>query len=153
MDLTSVNCTIYLPQGAYHFSPFAVPHQNGITEASVSSYLYVCLLLVKNICRHLQRVIYWVENDTCPLQGNTTANADAHGKPHEGKEKLPIKRSKGSLGSLKMITGKSDEEGKTTGPSANGASSKRYTGTQQGIVCVFLVAAFACFMLYATKFC
>lgn len=78
-----------IPPGAYHFSPFAVPHQNGMTEAS----------------------------------GNTIGNADADGKPPEGKEKLPIKRSKGSLGSLKMITGKSDEECKTTGPSATPSKS------------------------------
>ena len=48
------------------------------------------------------------------------------GKPSEGKEKLPIKRSKGSLGSLNMITGRNNEPGKTAGASANGAYSKRY---------------------------
>ncbi|KAL9267134.1 bZIP transcription factor 16-like protein [Drosera capensis] len=52
--------------------------------------------------------------------GNTPGNADADGKLPEGKEKLPIKRSKGSLGSLNMITGKTNDQGKTTGPSANG---------------------------------
>lgn len=46
-------------------------------------------------------------------------------KPPEVKEKLPIKRSKGSLGSLNMITGKNNELGKTSGTSANGAYSKR----------------------------
>lgn len=51
---------------------------------------------------------------------------EADGKPSEGKEKLPIKRSKGSLGSLNMITGKNNELGKTSGASANGAYSKRY---------------------------
>lgn len=53
-------------------------------------------------------------------------NADGDGKHPEGKEKLPIKRSKGSLGSLNMITGKTNEEGKATGAVANGICSKRY---------------------------
>ncbi|KAJ3690926.1 hypothetical protein LUZ61_020090 [Rhynchospora tenuis] len=46
-------------------------------------------------------------------------------KSSEGKEKSPIKRSKGSLGSLNMITGKNNgnEPGKTSGTSANGAVS------------------------------
>lgn len=60
------------------------------------------------------------------MQGNIPASTEADGKHPEGKEKLPIKRSKGSLGSLNMITGKNNEEGKTTGPAANGACSKRY---------------------------
>lgn len=50
---------------------------------------------------------------------------EADGKSSEGKEKLPIKRSKGSLGSLNMLTGKNNELGKTSGASANGAYSKR----------------------------
>jgi len=59
------------------------------------------------------------------MQGNTPGGMEADGKPPEVKEKLPIKRSKGSLGSLNMITGKSNEHGKTTGTSANGIHSKR----------------------------
>lgn len=51
---------------------------------------------------------------------------EGDGKPSELKEKLPIKRSKGSLGSLNMITGKNNELGKTSGTSANGVYSKRY---------------------------
>lgn len=51
---------------------------------------------------------------------------EADGKPSEVKEKLPIKRSKGSLGSLNMITGKNNEHGKSSGASANGGYSKRY---------------------------
>lgn len=54
---------------------------------------------------------------------------EADGKPSDAKEKLPIKRSKGSLGSLNMITGKNNELGKTSGASANGAYSKRYIGS------------------------
>ena len=50
---------------------------------------------------------------------------EADGKLSEVKEKLPIKRSKGSLGSLNMITGKNNEPGKTSGACANGAYSKR----------------------------
>jgi plant G-box-binding factor len=53
---------------------------------------------------------------------------EADGKPSEVKEKLPIKRSKGSLGSLNMITGKNNEHAKTSGASANGVYSKRYGG-------------------------
>lgn len=53
---------------------------------------------------------------------------EADGKPSDAKEKLPIKRSKGSLGSLNMITGKNNDLGKASGASANGAYSKRYGG-------------------------
>lgn len=59
------------------------------------------------------------------MQGNTLGGIEADGKPPEVKEKLPIKRSKGSLGSLNMITGKNIELGKTPGTSANGVHSKR----------------------------
>ena len=51
---------------------------------------------------------------------------ETDGKPSDVKEKLPIKRSKGSLGSLNMITGKNNNLGKTSGASANGIYSKRY---------------------------
>lgn len=51
---------------------------------------------------------------------------EADGRPSEVKEKLPIKRSKGSLGSLNMITWKNNEAGKTSGTSTNGVYSKRY---------------------------
>ncbi|XP_019105091.1 bZIP transcription factor 68 isoform X2 [Beta vulgaris subsp. vulgaris] len=63
-------------------------------------------------------------NGIADAPGNIPASTEADGKHPEGKEKLPIKRSKGSLGSLNMITGKNNEEGKTTGPAANGACSK-----------------------------
>ena len=61
----------------------------------------------------------------CLIQGNTPGSMEAEGRPSDAKEKLPIKRSKGSLGSLNMITGKNNEHGRTTGASANGAYSKR----------------------------
>ncbi|KAL9269907.1 bZIP transcription factor 16-like protein [Drosera capensis] len=67
-------------------------------------------------------------NGVTEASGNTPGNTDADGKLPEGKEKLPIKRSKGSLGSLNMITGKTNDQGKATGPSANGTCSKRQVG-------------------------
>lgn len=63
-------------------------------------------------------------------EGSTTGEAD--GKPTEVKEKLPIKRSKGSLGSLSMITGKNNELAKTSGASANGAYSKSAESGSEG---------------------
>jgi len=55
----------------------------------------------------------------------TAAACETDGKSSEGKEKSPMKRSKGSLGSLNMITGKKCvEHGKTSGASANGATSQ-----------------------------
>ncbi|KAJ8435066.1 hypothetical protein Cgig2_015571 [Carnegiea gigantea] len=62
-------------------------------------------------------------NGVAEASGNTPASTDGNSKPPEGKDKLPIKRSRGSLRSLNMITGKSTEECKT-GPSASGACSK-----------------------------
>lgn len=59
------------------------------------------------------------------MQGNTPGSSEADGKPQEVKEKLPIKRSKGSLGSLNMVTGKNNELGKPPGASTNGIHSKR----------------------------
>ncbi|KAI3904561.1 hypothetical protein MKW98_014741 [Papaver atlanticum] len=54
-----------------------------------------------------------------------TAGAEADGKSSDGKEKSPLKRSKDSLGSLNMITGKNNNEKvKTSGASANGAYSQ-----------------------------
>ncbi|CAL5323942.1 unnamed protein product [Camellia sinensis] len=45
-------------------------------------------------------------NGIAEASGNTPSSMEADVKLSEGKEKLPIKRSKGSLGSLNMITGK-----------------------------------------------
>ncbi|VVA93280.1 unnamed protein product [Arabis nemorensis] len=53
-------------------------------------------------------------------------------KQSDGKEKLPIKRSKGSLGSLNMIIGKNNETGKNSGASANGACSKSAESASDG---------------------
>ncbi|KAG8382111.1 hypothetical protein BUALT_Bualt05G0042400 [Buddleja alternifolia] len=71
-------------------------------------------------------------NGTVEASGNTPANMEVDGKLSEGKEKLPIKRSKGSLGSLKMITGKNNEPGKTSGTSANGVYSKSGESASEG---------------------
>ncbi|PPD67686.1 hypothetical protein GOBAR_DD35433 [Gossypium barbadense] len=64
-------------------------------------------------------------NGIVEASGNTPGNMEADGKPSDVKEKLPIKRSKGSLGSLNMITGKNNNLGKESGASANGAYSRR----------------------------
>ncbi|KAG2376463.1 hypothetical protein LR48_Vigan06g081000 [Vigna angularis] len=71
-------------------------------------------------------------NGIAEASGNTPGSMEADGKPPEVKEKLPIKRSKGSLGSLNMITGKSNEHGKTTGTSANGNHSKSGDSASEG---------------------
>ncbi|KAE9459269.1 hypothetical protein C3L33_08827, partial [Rhododendron williamsianum] len=71
-------------------------------------------------------------NGIAEASGNTPSSMEADGKLPEGKEKLPIKRSKGSLGSLNMITGKNNEPGKTSGASANGVSSKSAESASEG---------------------
>ncbi|KZV31753.1 transcription factor HBP-1a, partial [Dorcoceras hygrometricum] len=63
--------------------------------------------------------------------GNSTGNMELDGKPFE-KEKLPIKRSRGSLGSLNMISGKNNERGKNTGASVNGVHSKSTENASEG---------------------
>ncbi|KAH0911036.1 hypothetical protein HID58_034357 [Brassica napus] len=60
-------------------------------------------------------------NGMAEASGNTGSGVEGDGKQAEVKEKLPIKRSKGSLGSLNMIIGKKNEAGKNSGASANGA--------------------------------
>ncbi|XP_028095979.1 bZIP transcription factor 16-like isoform X2 [Camellia sinensis] len=71
-------------------------------------------------------------NGIAEASGNTPSSMDADVKLSEGKEKLPIKRSKGSLGSLNMITGKNNEPGKTSGGSANGVYSKSDDSGSEG---------------------
>ncbi|CAL5097749.1 unnamed protein product [Urochloa decumbens] len=64
-------------------------------------------------------------NGNADATGTTAAAGDTDGKPSDGKDKSPTKRSKGSLGSLNMLTGKNPtEHGKTSGASANGATSQ-----------------------------
>ncbi|CAI9274803.1 unnamed protein product [Lactuca saligna] len=71
-------------------------------------------------------------NGVAEASGNTTPGSmEVNGKSSEGKEKLPIKRSKGSLGSLNMITGKNNESSKT-GASGNGSSPKSGESGSEG---------------------
>ncbi|XP_022860760.1 bZIP transcription factor 16-like isoform X1 [Olea europaea var. sylvestris] len=65
-------------------------------------------------------------NGIAEASPNTPGNMELDGKSSEGKEKLPIKVSRGSLASLNMVTGKDIEPGKTSGASADGVHSKRY---------------------------
>ncbi|KAG5402009.1 hypothetical protein IGI04_016616 [Brassica rapa subsp. trilocularis] len=59
--------------------------------------------------------------------GNTTGGNEGDAtRQSEVKEKLPIKRSRGSLGSLNIITGKN------SGASANGAYSKSGKSASDG---------------------
>lgn len=71
-------------------------------------------------------------NGMVDASGNTPGSSEADGKPHEVKEKLPIKRSKGSLGSSNMVTRKNNELGKTPGASANGIHSKSGESASEG---------------------
>ncbi|CAM8909600.1 unnamed protein product [Rhodiola kirilowii] len=68
-------------------------------------------------------------NGIAEASGNTHGAAEADGKSSEGKEKLPIKRSKGSLGSLNMIMGKNSDAAKA---SANGGYSKSGESGSEG---------------------
>ncbi|KAJ9537434.1 hypothetical protein OSB04_030167 [Centaurea solstitialis] len=81
-------------------------------------------------------------NGVAEASGNTPGNVEVDAKSSDGKEKLPIKRSKGSLGSLNMITGKNNELSKA-GASVNGVYPK--SSSFHGFPCVgklgFLVAA------------
>lgn len=70
-------------------------------------------------------------NGIAEASGNTPGTVEAEGKPSEVREKLPLKRSKGSLGSLNMITGKNNEAGKTSGAS-NGVYSKSAESASEG---------------------
>ncbi|XP_028754685.1 bZIP transcription factor 16 [Neltuma alba] len=63
-------------------------------------------------------------NGIAEASGNTPGSMEGDAKPPEMKEKLPVKRSKGSLGNLNMITGKNNEISKNPGTSANGIHSK-----------------------------
>ncbi|CAN8313926.1 unnamed protein product [Cochlearia groenlandica] len=72
-------------------------------------------------------------NGIADASGNTGSGTEGDAKQSEGKEKLPIKRSKGSLGSLNMIIGKTNDTGKDSGASANnGACSKSAESASDG---------------------
>ncbi|CAA6664747.1 unnamed protein product [Spirodela intermedia] len=62
-----------------------------------------------------------------PSSGTTDASvgaAEGDGKSVEVKERTPVKKTGGSLGSLNMITGKSVERDKASGGSTNGVESE-----------------------------
>ncbi|XP_020260660.1 bZIP transcription factor 16-like [Asparagus officinalis] len=70
-------------------------------------------------------------NGNAEASGAMTGGMEVDGKSSDGKEKSQIKRSKGSLGSLNMITGKNtNEPGKTSGASANGVSQSGESGSE-----------------------
>ncbi|KAM3270841.1 bZIP transcription factor 16 isoform X1 [Capsicum chacoense] len=71
-------------------------------------------------------------NGVAEASVSNPGNVEVDGKSSEGKEKLPIKRSRGSLGSLNMITGKNNGPGKTSGASANGVHSKSAESGSEG---------------------
>ncbi|KAF8398898.1 hypothetical protein HHK36_014762 [Tetracentron sinense] len=60
------------------------------------------------------------------------SGGELEGKSGEGKSKTPLKRSKGSLGSLSMLTGKSNEMEKASGASANGGLSQSGESGSEG---------------------
>ncbi|KAJ0987573.1 hypothetical protein J5N97_005929 [Dioscorea zingiberensis] len=61
-----------------------------------------------------------------------TCRADADAKPNESKARSPLKRSKGSLGSLNVLTGKRNAIGKASSASANGAQSQSGESGSEG---------------------
>ncbi|KAJ0989914.1 hypothetical protein J5N97_008270 [Dioscorea zingiberensis] len=64
-------------------------------------------------------------NGNIEVSGAVTGGTEVDGKSPEGKEKNHLKRTRGSLGSLNMITGKNNSEpAKTSGASANGVFSQ-----------------------------
>ncbi|KAF6139558.1 hypothetical protein GIB67_015515 [Kingdonia uniflora] len=65
--------------------------------------------------------------------GTMPGGVEADAKSSDGKERSPLKRSKNSLGSLNMLTGKnSSEKVKTSGASANGVFSQSAESGSEG---------------------
>ncbi|KAJ6845913.1 bZIP transcription factor 68-like [Iris pallida] len=64
-------------------------------------------------------------NSNVEASGAAPGGTEVDGKSPEGKERSPLKSSKGSLGSLNMITGKNNnDQGKTSGASVSGGFSQ-----------------------------
>ncbi|XP_058191547.1 bZIP transcription factor 16-like isoform X2 [Rhododendron vialii] len=63
-------------------------------------------------------------NGVAEASGNTLSSMETDGKLSEGREKLPIKRSKKSLSSSNTVSGKNNGPGKTSGALANGVCSR-----------------------------
>ncbi|KAH7656609.1 plant G-box-binding factor protein [Dioscorea alata] len=61
-----------------------------------------------------------------------TSGADADAKSNEGKGRSPLKRSKGSLGSLNVLTGKQNAVPKASGASGNGPQSQSGESGSEG---------------------
>ncbi|XP_022002778.2 bZIP transcription factor 68 [Helianthus annuus] len=65
-------------------------------------------------------------NGVAEASVNIAVSMEANGKSPEGEEKLPIKRSKGSLGSLNMNTGNNNESSKNGSYPKSGESNNQY---------------------------
>ncbi|KAG1366312.1 bZIP transcription factor 16 [Cocos nucifera] len=63
-------------------------------------------------------------NGTAEASVAGASGAETDGKLHEGKQRSPLKKSRGSLGSLNMLTGKVNDTRNASGASANGAFSQ-----------------------------
>eukprot|EP00268_Persea_americana_P013521 TRINITY_DN1596_c0_g1_i1.p1 TRINITY_DN1596_c0_g1~~TRINITY_DN1596_c0_g1_i1.p1 ORF type:complete len:410 (-),score=111.25 TRINITY_DN1596_c0_g1_i1:453-1682(-) len=70
-------------------------------------------------------------NGTPDVSVAVAGGTEFDGKSIEGK-RSPLKKSKGSLGSLNMLTGKGNEMGKTSGASGNGAVSESGDSGNEG---------------------
>ncbi|KAF8389689.1 hypothetical protein HHK36_024208 [Tetracentron sinense] len=71
-------------------------------------------------------------NGTVEPSVAAAGGGDIEGKSGESKSRSPLKRSKGSLGSLSMLTGKNNEMGKASGASANGGLSQSGESMSEG---------------------
>ncbi|CAH9080626.1 unnamed protein product [Cuscuta epithymum] len=71
-------------------------------------------------------------NGISDTSGNTSGNVEVNSKASEGKEKLPIKRSKGSMVSLNVAAGKNNEPGKASAVYANGSYCKSGESGSEG---------------------
>ncbi|XP_077234918.1 bZIP transcription factor 1-A-like [Tasmannia lanceolata] len=72
-------------------------------------------------------------NGNAEASGAMSGGMEVDFKSSEGKERSPLKRSKGSLGSLNMLTGKNNNDtGKTSGASANGGFSQSGESASEG---------------------
>eukprot|EP01018_Ginkgo_biloba_P002948 Gb_32028 [translate_table: standard] len=67
-----------------------------------------------------------------PMPGAATAGTDAEGKLSETKEQSPLKKSKESLGSLNLLTGKINEVDKGTPGAGNGTLSQSGESGSEG---------------------
>ncbi|KAK9118247.1 hypothetical protein Scep_016340 [Stephania cephalantha] len=67
-------------------------------------------------------------NGTAEASGAASGGRESEAKSGEGKSKNPLKRSKGSLGSLSMLTGKGGETGKAPGAYNGGFSQSGESG-------------------------